>query len=192
MKTAQRGFIVPLLLIIIAILVVGGGAYFYTQNKSENPSVAGNVTLPQATSTTQALTTQSPEQLFIPYPAAPELILKLPARAIIKDNIVLIDNAEFQIIGGMVGLCPASPNSEEGGKVGLSNGVNCTYEDDKSLPNIDVLRFWKDSRGIFSINPQGFKPYISPGYMGIVKTKPNQIFTASEIAFWKEVISKIK
>lgn len=61
MKTTQRGFIVPLLLIIAVILLAGGGAYFYTQNKSENPSVAGDVTLPQATST--ALTTSQTTQV---------------------------------------------------------------------------------------------------------------------------------
>lgn len=60
MKTTQKGFIVPLLILIVAVLLVGGGAYFYTQNKSENPPVTKNVTLPQATSTAPAANQTAP------------------------------------------------------------------------------------------------------------------------------------
>lgn len=59
MKTTTRGFIVPLLLIIVAILLAGGGAYLYTQTMSENPPVAENVALPQATSTAPTTSLQT-------------------------------------------------------------------------------------------------------------------------------------
>lgn len=53
MKNYTKGFIAPLLLALIALLLIGGGAYVYTQKKQENPPMTGNVTLPQATSTTR-------------------------------------------------------------------------------------------------------------------------------------------
>lgn len=55
----HKGFIVPLLLALIALLLIGGGAYVYTQKKQENPPVVGNVALPQATSTTASVTSQT-------------------------------------------------------------------------------------------------------------------------------------
>ena len=189
----HKGFIVPLLTIIIAILVVGGGVYVYTQTKPANkpvPVVVSQTT--QTTSTAQSSSSQSTEKLFTPFIAWVGLTLRLPARAEIKDNFVNIDNSEFRFGGGAAGLCPPTSGSEVGGSTGYSNGINCTYEDDKTLNNITVLRLWKDSRGVFALNPQGVPVTDPTSYFIISKTKPNQIFTTSEITFWKEIISKIK
>jgi len=140
----------------------------------------------------QATSSQSTEKLFIPFPAWEELILRLPARADIKDSFVSIDSSEFRFGGGVAGLCPPTPDSEVGGSMGYSNGINCTYEDDKTLGNITILRIWRDSRGVFALNPQGVPATDPTSYFVISKTEPNQVFTTGEVTFWKKVISKIQ
>src|SRR3990167_2151657 len=133
----QKGF-ANIILVVVIVILVGAVGYFAFVKTSE--PVAQQPTPTQTKTSISNTPAPTTEKLFALWEG---VALKLPVRAKINEKSVFIDNSEFRITGSPTGLCPGPSGRED-----LSNGVNCTYEDNSSLTNISVLRLWKDSRGV--------------------------------------------
>ncbi len=168
----QKGFANIILVVVIVVILVGAVGYFAFIKKSK--SIAQQSTSTQTN--TPVFPTPTSEKLFTLWKG---LALKFPARAEINGNSIFIDNSEFQINGGAAGLCKDKDFGSS----------NCTYEDDKSLTNISVLRLWRNSMGVFALNPLGIPLSDPTSFFVIRKAKPNQIFTTDELTFWKGILN---
>ncbi len=170
----RKGF-VNIVIVILVVALAGVTVYWVLTKKSVMTNDTSQ-TSPANVPSVNNQQIQSSEKLFTLWK---DLALKFPASAKINGNSIFIDNSEFQISGGVAGIC----KDED------FDSSNCRYEDDKSLTNISVLRLWKNSMGVFALNPQGIPLVNSTSFFVIRKTKPNQIFTTDELVFWKGIIN---
>lgn len=103
----------------------------------------------------------------------------------VYEQTVKTANSEYSFTSAPGGLCPWE-----------DDGSGCTYTDEKisKFGEDAKVRVWRDNqRGVFALNFQSLeigKYYVD--HFEIYKRSPNESFTNSEIATWKNWVMNIK
>jgi hypothetical protein len=115
--------------------------------------------------------------------------LKYQSKSGFISSIVTINNIDYSlsaVSGGRGGPCPME-----------DYGSKCGYDDETIIPlskfvTINKYRVWHDEKGTFLLNPISLMVNgVSINHLEISKSKPNSIFTRSEVDLWKGIIESI-
>lgn len=109
-----------------------------------------------------------------------DIFLLFPKGFSVQGKLVTVAKSKFEVNVNMVaGLCPMDATQ-----------VGCSYTDEKT-PRGDLLRLWKNEKGIFALN---LMPVAVNGYYieSIVVTKTDgYTFSSQEITQWKEIFQTL-
>lgn len=115
-----------------------------------------------------------------------DFIFSLPKEAVVKSDgttsphKIQLNEVDYELSFSQRtgGLCPWE-----------DNGSGCTYSD-STLKNSELLRIWRDNKGVFALNPQSIQ--LDGYYMDLlVVTKPSGVFSEKDISVWKNILSTI-